>query len=228
MLLSSAPPRKLNSHDINIQIEGWTLEIVKTTKFLGLILDSGLSWKNHIQHITTKIAKSIGILSLAKQTLTQKSLIQLYYAFVFPYCTVIWGKNHDSTIWPIFRLQKNSLRIIGNIPRRQSLKPFCKTQKLLRFPDIYTYSVCIFMYYYTNSLLPDTFKNLFHENKTFHHYPTRNRDKLRPPRTNSKLADNFISKQGAIIWNNLKASMETNTSLPVFKTTLKNQLLSSY
>ena len=119
-------------------------------------------------------------------------------------------------------------RIIGNIPRRNSIKPLCKTLNLLRFPDIYIYSVGIFMYYYTNSLLPETFQNLFTENRQIHHYPTRNRDQLRPPRTRTRHADNFISKQGVIIWNNLKSNMDTYTSLPIFKRNLKKLLLSAY
>ena len=225
------PPRKLHTHDISIQIEGRTLDIVKSTKFLGLILDSGVTWRNHIHLLTTKIAKSIGIISLAKQTLTTKSLIQLYYSFVFPYltyCTIIWGKNHDSTIWPIYRLQKISLRIIGNISRRESTKSFCKSHRLLRYPEIYIFSVGTFMYNYSNSLLPQTFNNLFLENKNFHRYPTRNCNQLRPPRTKTKHAENFISKQGVNIWNNLKNHIETQISLSVFKKNLKAHLLSTY
>ena len=198
---------------------------------LGLILDSGLTWKEHISHLTKKIAKSIGILSLAKQTLTQKSLIQLYYSFVFPYltyCTIIWGKNHDSTIWPVYRLQKISFRIIGNIPRRTSSKPFCIKNKLLLFPDIYTFSVGTFMYNFTHSLLPPTFNNLFQHNSTFHNYPTRNRNQLRPPKTRTKHADNFIAKQGVIIWNLLSTSFDTNTSFTIFKNSTKSYLLSHY
>jgi hypothetical protein len=225
------PPRKLNSHDVNIQIEGRTLEIVKSTKFLGLILDSGLTWKEHIQHLSKKVAKAIGIISLAKQTLTQTSLIQLYYAFVYPYltyCTIIWGKNFESTIWPIFRLQKISLRIIGNTRRRDSTKPLCKKFNLFRFPDIYTLSVCTFMYNYTNSLLPPTFNHLFSTNRNIHHHHTRNRNQLRPPLTKTKHADNFISKQGVSIWNFINTKIDVHTSLSIFKRNVKSYLLSLY
>ena len=225
------PPRKLNTLNINIQIEGKTLEIVKTTKFLGLILDWGLTWKSHIHLLTTKIAKSIGIISLAKQTLTKKSLIQLYNAFIFhylSYCTVIWGKNFDSTLWPVLRLQKISLRIIGNIPRRESSALFCKNHKILKLPEIYTLSVSIFMFNYTNALLPETFKYLFKENNHFHPYKTRNCNKHRPPRTKTKISDNFISNQGANTWNLLNEKFDVNTSLSVFKQNVTKWLLSSY
>ena len=42
------PNTKSKLPDINVTIEGTPLDIVQTTKFLGLILDSGLTWKPHI------------------------------------------------------------------------------------------------------------------------------------------------------------------------------------
>jgi hypothetical protein len=48
------PNRKTNTSKINIHIEGRTLDIVNSTKFLGIILDSGLNWKGHILHLAKK------------------------------------------------------------------------------------------------------------------------------------------------------------------------------
>ena len=225
------PPRKTLSATVDIKIEGRTLDLVKSTKFLGLILDSGLTWKQHILHLSKKIAKAIGIISLAKQTLSQKSLIQLYYSFVYPhltYCTIIWGKSYNSTIWPVYRLQKIALRIIGNLPRRDSSKIFCKEFKLLRFPEIYILSISTFMYNYTNSLLPPTLNDLFQKNQNVHNHRTRIRDQLRAPRTHSKYAENFVSNQGVKIWNNLLTQIDVHTSLPIFKKSVKSHLLSAY
>ena len=79
---------------IKIIIEGETLEVVSKTKFLGLILDDRLNWKQHTLYLAQKTAKSIGILSLARQVLSRTTLIQLYYSFIFPYlsyCNLAWG-----------------------------------------------------------------------------------------------------------------------------------------
>jgi hypothetical protein len=73
------PNNKKDSHNINIQIEGTQLEVVQETKFLGVIVDNGLSWKKHIIYLSQKIAKSIGILSRARQMLNKQVLTQLYY-----------------------------------------------------------------------------------------------------------------------------------------------------
>ena len=37
---------------------------VKRTKFLGVIIDDKLKWKEHLQYIKNKISKSIGIITM--------------------------------------------------------------------------------------------------------------------------------------------------------------------
>lgn len=45
--------------DQSISIDGTQVKIVNETKFLGVIIDSKLSWKPHVRHIKTKISKSL-------------------------------------------------------------------------------------------------------------------------------------------------------------------------
>ena len=56
--------KKVNKKDniISISIEGTKLDAVKHTKFLGIILDNELNWKQHIIHLSQKLSKAIGIL----------------------------------------------------------------------------------------------------------------------------------------------------------------------
>ena len=48
--------------NLNVQIEGHTIDETHQTKFLGVIIDSNLTWKQHIMYISGKIAKGIGII----------------------------------------------------------------------------------------------------------------------------------------------------------------------
>jgi hypothetical protein len=68
---------KHRKKNVNILINNEQLNIVQSTTFLGLILDSQLNWKLHLEHVTKKVAKVIGIISWAKQLLNKKTLIQL-------------------------------------------------------------------------------------------------------------------------------------------------------
>ena len=65
------------------------LEQVDNTKFLGVYIDQHLTWKTHVNFIADKISKSFGLLYKAKYHLPPKSLLSLYYAFVYPYLTAI-------------------------------------------------------------------------------------------------------------------------------------------
>ena len=184
---------------IDIKINGNSLEVVNKSKFLGVIIDNCLSWKQHALYISKKIAKTIGILSIARKALNQKTLIQLYFSFIYPYlhyCNLSWGNANDNILWPIFKNQKIALRIISNTPWRSSTIPFCKKNRILRLPDIYKNSVGLFMFKFKHELLPDMFNNFFLRNDDFHTYPTRNSKKLRPPLIKTRIASIIHSVHG--------------------------------
>ena len=52
-----------------IFIDGNVIEFVKECKFLGLVIDENLSFRPHINFISKKISKTIGILAKLKNTL---------------------------------------------------------------------------------------------------------------------------------------------------------------
>ena len=52
-----------NIDPLTFSINGKQIEKVKLFKFLGIMFDEHLTWKNHITMITNKLAKVIGILN---------------------------------------------------------------------------------------------------------------------------------------------------------------------
>ena len=67
--------------------------MVDKVKFNGIILDNKLSWCDHIVYIKSKMAKGIGILHRARKIFSTKTLIVLYYCFIYPYltyCVEVW------------------------------------------------------------------------------------------------------------------------------------------
>jgi hypothetical protein len=222
---------KGGKHNINIKIEGTTIELVKETKFLGVLLDSGITWKQHAAYISKKISKSLGILARARTFLNRVTLRQLYFSFLYPYinyCLIIWGKTAATTINPIFVLQKRAIRIIRNIRGKDSTKIAFKELKILRLPELYTFSVLTFMYKFKNHLLPITFDNFYVENSAFHNYPTRQASNLRNPRTHSNLASSFIKNTGASIWNKYSPYLTHCMKFGLFKTRSIDILMEDY
>ena len=99
---------------------------VEKTKFLGVYIDNVLSWKDHIQYIEGKIARSFGAVIKARKVFNQETLRTLYYTFIyhyFNYCVKAWGNTYASYLDPLSKLQNRALRVITGSPRRTRLAP---------------------------------------------------------------------------------------------------------
>ena len=63
------------------KIDNEAVTQVKKTKFLGVIINCNLIWKEHISYISGKIDKRVGILIKARKYLNKTTLMNLYYTF---------------------------------------------------------------------------------------------------------------------------------------------------
>ncbi len=89
-----SPSRKNTTNKINLSINNEAIAQKDCIKYLGVLLDKNLSWKNHIQHVKLKLSKGIGILAKLRHYVPQNILKNLYYAFIEPhvnYALINWG-----------------------------------------------------------------------------------------------------------------------------------------
>ena len=56
-------------------------------KYLGLMIDSNLSWKYHIESICHKISKSIGIIAEIRRYVPRRVLLSVYNSLIVSYLT---------------------------------------------------------------------------------------------------------------------------------------------
>ena len=78
-----------------LSINGINIDRVEFTKFLGVYIDENLNWKKHASEMSSKISRSIGIMSKVKYILSRKLLKTLYFSLIHSYlnyCIIIWGK----------------------------------------------------------------------------------------------------------------------------------------
>ena len=92
------PKNKPIIGDVNLYSDGLETDLeVKVQKFLGVILNSKLDWKNHV---CTKIAKTIGVINKIKYCIGAKAKRStLYCSLVLSYinyCDVVWACTYHS------------------------------------------------------------------------------------------------------------------------------------
>ena len=56
-----------------------SLSSVTAAKYLGVVLDDDLSFKTHIDMLTKKLSRAVGVLSKVTLFLNKSSLLSLYY-----------------------------------------------------------------------------------------------------------------------------------------------------
>ena len=76
---------RIKSKTGKISTRNNAIDEVKSTKFLGIIIDIKLKWTEHTQYIKNKISKSIGIFIKSRPFLDKVTLRKLDFTFVYPY-----------------------------------------------------------------------------------------------------------------------------------------------
>lgn len=203
---------------------------MKRAKF-GVKIDQHLNWGLHIEDISRKIAKSIGILYKCRHYLPTNVMTNLYYSFIYPYisyCTLTWGSNYQTKLKPIHILQKRAIRAILFADNRTPSKPLFSRLQVLTIHEITRMQQGEFMYRRLNNLLPD---NIFDDyiKPISHRYNTRSKanKELYIRRTNTNYGKFDIKYSAAKLWNDIPLGIRNSSSLAIFKKQFKKYILSS-
>ena len=99
----------------DITIDNIKIDIVNNYKFLGIYLDSQMTYKKHIHYLSNKLSKIIYIIKKISFLDTQ-NLILLYNSFYLSnlsYVIEVWSNTYKSNITKLIMLQKKVIRIIN-------------------------------------------------------------------------------------------------------------------
>ena len=110
------PPQRLNYVQFGISmLNGVAIKRVEPFKYLGIVLDSNISWSSHIDNLFNKVSSRIGILEPIMPCLTLPSAQTVYKSTIqplFDYCGVVWDTCSDTSSLRLQRLQNRAGRVI--------------------------------------------------------------------------------------------------------------------
>ena len=95
--------------------DGQEVRRVKIVKYLGMMVDDKLVWDQHVDYISSKITRNIGILKRIRRFISQESLLLLYHTLIEPYfryCSVVWGQCGETLKDKLQILQHKAARTI--------------------------------------------------------------------------------------------------------------------
>ena len=217
--------------DTNIQLSigNVNIERVYEIKFLGVMVDSKLKWKAHIDLLRKKVSRSLAVLYKARPVLEQTMLRTLYCCFVLPYfnyCIEAWGSAAKDTLRPLVVLQKKAIRLVHKASFLEHTNPLFLESKALKLPDLYTFKVAQIMYRAKSHTLPGHIQNLFVDRDI--KYDLRGNRIFRKNYARTDLKCKCISFHGLKIWDSIPATIRESGSLLTFKAKFKSMVLNDY
>lgn len=206
-----------------ISIRGKDLVLVKKAKFLGILIDDSLSFKDHITNICLKISRSCGIMRKLSGILPTTVLKTIYLSLVYPhlvYGIEVWGSSSKTAMARLTRLQNRSIR---SIDRNINPTVMFKHHKLFPLCAIYKYFISIKFYQYHIFNRSRFFSSKILSIQTEHQRETRFKNSrcLNSPVFTKSVCFNSFLHQAIKIWNNIPLDIRDSLSPYIFKRSIK-------
>ena len=203
-----------------VKIRNVEINLVNNFKFLGIIIDSNLSFSSHYQNICIKTSRSSSVLSKLAYYVPQPILRKLYQTMIYPhlnYGIEIWGNSYKTGIKRLQRIQNKCIKIISST---NTCEPSdYASLKLMSFKHVHEYFSLIrfFKYYELNE--SQNFKTKIENHQTNHSYSTRHSMALNlncPNLRLSKLKTSFLYNS-IKFWNKIPSDIKSAQNLKLFK-----------
>lgn len=117
-----------------------------SAKFLGILIDTRLEWKPHIDDIAKSLSKYVYACRSLTSLINVETALLALHAYIqsrIRYGIIFWGNSTDSL--RIFRLQKKCIRAIFKLKQTDSCKEYFQRYKILTLPSLLIYESIIFV-----------------------------------------------------------------------------------
>ena len=231
-------PRKKNMN-VNINITNrdgscHSLERKDHIKYLGVMIDSALTWKYHISYVCSKLSRNTGVISKLRHYLPLKQLTQLYYNLIYPYISyaiVAWGSTSKTNLLKIQAKQNHIIRLMFFATlfgkNTDSALPLLNILEMLTVANVYRLHALKFIHAWHKGVLPEPFNHFFQYASNVHNYNTRYAAKqnLHKFRVKTNTGKQMISFMAIDLWQELPHKFKDLNQF-AFSKSVKNYILS--
>ncbi len=221
------PPKKSLNQRIVLKLNGTKLYESTKIKYLGLILDTRLRWNHHINELSKKLNRAIGMIYKIRHDCTKKVLLSIYYSLFqshLSYGLSLWEKSYDSYLSKLNILQKKIIRAITFSDFHAHTSPIFKNLKILSLKDLLIYKTVSLMWDFDHDKLPESLSALFLRREDIHDRNLRGKSKNKmytAQRFNNRYGYDSFSHCGAILLNKVK-------DLPYYDSSSKKSFLNKF
>ena len=126
---------------IRIKLGSKSIDRANFVKYLGIPVDSTLSWKSHVTKLFKKLARTSGIFFKIRHYVSHETLRILYYSLLYSFISYgisVWDLTHPTVLDPLYKLRKKVVRGITFNNKYTHTTPSFYNLRLLKIHEIHS------------------------------------------------------------------------------------------
>ena len=165
----------------------------------------------------------------ARKVFERNTLLSLYNSLILPYlnyCIHVRGKAYNTHLNHLIKMQNKAVRLIAGVTPHTNTDPLCSALNTMPLKSLYTYAIGLFMYRFSNEMLPELLANMFIHVDEVHSYNTRNsaNSHLYTSFHQTQRGQNCLKNTGPQVWNLALSKVNPHCSIGCFKKSLVSLL----
>jgi hypothetical protein len=194
--------------NLNFRLSGQKLNLSKSVKYLGLILDENLTWQSQINILKMKLSRATGLLAKIRHLIGSFAIKSIYSAIFHSnllYGCQLWGQKYESiAIKKLIRLQNKAIRIISFKTNEDPVNILYNNLQILPLDKQVFFLNIMFVYDSLSKNNPAIFHNFYTKSIDNHNHRTRAAAsaQLAVPRiSTASFGSNSLFYRSIINWN---------------------------
>lgn len=206
--------------NIKLRINNEEIKRTNSMKYLGVIIDEKLEFKEHFDYICKQMAKKVGFLGRISKKLAIETKIIIYKTIIAPhldYCATILYLMNDEQINKLQKIQNKAMRIILRMNRYTSRKWMLETLQWQSVRQRITFNTLTMIHKINNDLTPKYLKRNLKKVNESSTYNTRNKNEFRLPMYKKTKSQNNLFYKGVKQYNELGQEIKNEKRIKLFK-----------
>ena len=141
-------PMLSNSEEPKICKYVHIIKNIPKTKYLGVIIDQHLNWKQQVDAVYKSYCTKLKLLTRLSY-LPKQTLEEIYFKTIIPsvvYCIAVWGSSAESGLQKLEKVHARAARIINQLPKEHDTDNILEKARWLPLTYIYKKRIITIMH----------------------------------------------------------------------------------
>lgn len=217
------------SDEPDVFVSGERLQVVTEYKYLGVILDSKLSFKSHIKMVSNRIKFTLSNFRHIRHQMSAQAARMYMFSMIFShltYCLTVWSHAKVTALKPIHTLYKRTVKTLDRKPNSYHHCSILQKHNILSWENMVKYAHLCLIYKIIHGLSSPPLSQ-FVQVRGSQRIRTRGAERgdCIIPSRDSVFGKSTFSVLAAHEWNNTPITIKNCNTYISFKIQLKKWLM---